>query len=252
MTFPLNREAWSHMAPSATGLTAEIGASVQVSVATRGLSRSRLMRLERIYTAATESVAANGFQGLSMDDIAMRAGCSRATVYRRVGDKEAIRDVVLNQAVARISSSVAQAVSHLDGQERIVAVIIASLDTIRADPVSAALLAGAEAACSVDSAVISRFAGAVADLTGIRHDDTVACELVSRLILALLCWPVVDCDTEAHMIRRLVSPGVAGVRSMADPPEGVSAVASLGRLDTGQYVNSRGGVAITATRMEVK
>jgi len=43
--------------------------------------------VEQIYDAATEAVADHGLDGLSMEDIAVRAGCSRATVYRRVGGK---------------------------------------------------------------------------------------------------------------------------------------------------------------------
>ncbi|MDT5317340.1 MAG: hypothetical protein QOE74_6360 [Mycobacterium sp.] len=164
--------------------------------------------LEQIYIAATESVAANGFHGVSMEDVALRAGCSRATVYRRVGGKEAIRDVVLNQAVARMTATVARAVDHLHGQERIAAVIITSLNAIRADTVLAALLAGTAAACSVDSAVITRFAGTVAHLTGVPRDDTIACELISRVTLALLCWPVPDRDAETAMIDRFVTPAV--------------------------------------------
>jgi AcrR family transcriptional regulator len=162
-------------------------------------------RLEHIYAAATESVAVNGFERLSIDDVASRAGCSRATVYRQVGGKEAIRDVVLNQAVARMTSSVALAVDHLDGQERVEAVIIASLATIREDPVSAALLVGPVAASSVDSAVISRFNHSVARLTGIRYDNRNACELLSRVTLALLCWPLADSRTEAAVVHQFVS-----------------------------------------------
>jgi AcrR family transcriptional regulator len=176
-----------------------------LDAAARTRAEMSSLLLERICIAATESVATNGFDGLSMEDIALRAGCSRATVYRRVGGKEAIRDVVLHQAVARLTSSVAQAVDHLDGQERLVAVIVASVDTIRADPVSAALLTGTAAAHSVDSTVISSFTDSVAHLTGIRSDDTVACELLARVTLALLCWPVADRHTETAIIRRFVS-----------------------------------------------
>jgi AcrR family transcriptional regulator len=188
MTYPLYRAARSDEEPE------------------RGVACSVL--LEQIYAAATESVAVNGFQGLSMEDVALRARCSRATVYRRVGGKEAIRDVVLNQAVASMTSTVAQAVDHLHGQERVAAVILASLDAIRADPVAAALLSGPAAAYSVDSAVTSRFTGTVAYLTGIACDDTAACELVSRITLALLCWPLAERDAETAIIHRFVTPAV--------------------------------------------
>jgi AcrR family transcriptional regulator len=161
--------------------------------------------VEQIYDAATEAVAAYGLDGLSMEDIAIRAGCSRATVYRRVGGKEAIRDAVLDQAIARIAASVARAVDHLDGEERIITAMIASLDTIRADPVSAALLTGPAAAQSVSTTLITEVTGAVAQLAGLDLSDTVTCELIARVTLSLLCWPAVDRRIEAAIIRRYVS-----------------------------------------------
>jgi AcrR family transcriptional regulator len=161
--------------------------------------------LAQIRSAATESVAANGFGGMSIEDIALRAGCSRATIYRRVGGKEAIRDVVLNHAIARMTAAVALAVEGVDDRDRIESVIIASLNSIRSDPVSAGLLAGPVAASTADSAVISRFNGSVADLTGMSTDDEVGSELISRLTLALLCWPLADRRTEAALIHRFVA-----------------------------------------------
>jgi AcrR family transcriptional regulator len=165
----------------------------------------RLTVVEQIYDAATDAVADYGLDGLSMEDVAVRAGCSRATVYRRVGGKEAIRDAVLDQAIARITASVMQAVDHLDGDERVIQSIIASLDTIRADPVSAALLAGPAAAESVSSALITDVAGAVAQLAGLDEDDAVGCEAIARVTLALLCWPAADRHTEMAIIRRHAS-----------------------------------------------
>jgi AcrR family transcriptional regulator len=169
-------------------------------------ARLRLSSVDTIYDAATEAVAARGLDGLNMDDIAVRAGCSRATVYRRVGGKDAIRDALLDQAIARSTASVAQAVEHLDGAERVVQVIIASLDTIRADPVSAALLTGPAAAQSVTSGLITEVTGAVAQLAGLDLSDTVTCELIVRVTLSLLCWPAADRRTELAIIRRYVSP----------------------------------------------
>jgi AcrR family transcriptional regulator len=169
-------------------------------------ARLRLSSVDTICDAATEAVAARGLDGLNMDDIAVRAGCSRATVYRRVGGKDAIRDAILDQAIARITASVAQAVEHLDGAERVVQVMIASLDTIRADPVSAALLTGPAAAQSVTSGLITEVTGAVAQLAGLDLSDTVTCELIVRVTLSLLCWPAADRRTELAIIRRYVSP----------------------------------------------
>lgn len=158
-----------------------------------------------IVRAATEAVADCGLNGLSMDDVAVRAGCSRATVYRRVGGKDAIRDAVLDHATDRITSSVAHAVAHLAGDERVVQAIVASLDMIRGDAVSAALLTGAAAGETVSSALITRFSATVAAVAGLDPTDGVSCEMVVRATLSLLCWPAADRSTELAIIKRCVA-----------------------------------------------
>ncbi|TPG36613.1 TetR/AcrR family transcriptional regulator [Mycolicibacterium hodleri] len=162
---------------------------------------------ERILRAATEAVADRGLDGLSMEDVALRAGCSRATVYRRVGGKEALRDAVLDQAIDRITAAVAHAVDHLDGDERVAHTIVASLDIIRTDAVSAALLTGPATGESVDSALITRFNDVAAELAGLDPSDAIGCELITRVTLSLLCWPAADRRTELAVIRRYVVNG---------------------------------------------
>ncbi|MBJ7336507.1 TetR/AcrR family transcriptional regulator [Mycolicibacterium sp.] len=163
--------------------------------------------VEQIVTAATQAVADRGLDGLSMEDVAVRAGCSRATVYRRVGGKDDLRDAVLDHATDRITAAVARAVEHLDGDERVAHTIVASLDTIRADAVSAALLTGAATGQSANSALITRFNAVAASLAGLDPHDHVGCELITRVTLSLLCWPAVDRSTELAMIRRYVVNG---------------------------------------------
>lgn len=165
-------------------------------------AQSRIV--ERILKAATQAVADCGLDALSMEDVAVRAGCSRATVYRRVGGKDALRDAVLAEAIDRINASVATSVADLEGDERVVRAIVASLDTIRADPVSAALLTGPAAGLSVSSTLITQVAETVALLTGLDAADDVGCELIARATLSLLCWPGADSGTELAIIRRYV------------------------------------------------
>ncbi|WP_156095199.1 TetR/AcrR family transcriptional regulator, partial [Nocardia lijiangensis] len=63
----------------------------------------RALAVERIHAAAADLIAREGMAGLSIDRVAMRAGCSRATVYRYVGGKGALREAVLAGATARIA-----------------------------------------------------------------------------------------------------------------------------------------------------
>lgn len=173
-----------------------------------GTAYSRVV--EQILSAATDAVADHGLDGLSMEDVALRAGCSRATVYRRVGGKDALRDAVLDHALDRITAAVAHAVDQLEGDERVAHAILASLDTIRADAVSAALLTGAATGESVSSALITRFNAVATELAGLDPGDDIGCELVTRVTLSLLCWPAADRHTELAMIRRYVLNGRPG------------------------------------------
>jgi AcrR family transcriptional regulator len=207
MTYSIDSEAWSAADTSGRSDSRRDKRKVGCLKDARTRAEMSSTTLDQIHLAATESVAANGFDGLSMEDVALRAGCSRATVYRRVGDRETIRDVVLNQALTRVTSSVAETVDQLEGGERLIAAVTASLDILRTDPVASALLTGPAAAHSVDSALISSFTDEVAKLSGIEPDDTAACEIVSRMTLALLCWPVADRCTETNIIRRFASSG---------------------------------------------
>ncbi|UNQ35816.1 TetR family transcriptional regulator [Prescottella equi] len=67
-------------------------------------------------------------------DVAERAGCSRATLYRYVGGKPAIVAAVVSSAAASVAEDVACAVAHLDGADRVVEAILTSVAAVRADP----------------------------------------------------------------------------------------------------------------------
>ena len=61
----------------------------------------RATATERIYAMATELIVRDGFDALSVDALAARTHCSRATIYRYVGGKKDIRDAVLARTAAR-------------------------------------------------------------------------------------------------------------------------------------------------------
>ena len=65
---------------------------------------------ERIYAAATDVIARDGFEAFDIDALAVRVHCSRATIYRHAGGKAEIRDAVLVRAAARIVEEVRWAV----------------------------------------------------------------------------------------------------------------------------------------------
>ncbi|MDV6270240.1 TetR/AcrR family transcriptional regulator [Rhodococcus globerulus] len=83
------------------------------------------LAVERIYAAAAELILERGFQRISVDEVAERAGCSRATLYRYVGGKKAIQDGVISRAVEAVALEVSAAVEPLEGEQRVVEAVLA-------------------------------------------------------------------------------------------------------------------------------
>ncbi|MEZ0049293.1 AcrR family transcriptional regulator [Mycobacterium sp. MAA66] len=163
------------------------------------------LAIERIYVAASESAAARGLDRLSVDEIAARVGCSRATLYRHVGGKKALRDGVLARAISRVGVLTSEAVNGLTGQDRVIVAILSALRAVRDDPVAASVTRGGPA---VDRMMLDspRLAAAAAELCGV--DDSVAAEWIVRVVLSLLFWPMPDAATEESVVRRYVAAGV--------------------------------------------
>ncbi|WP_102142908.1 TetR/AcrR family transcriptional regulator [Mycobacterium hubeiense] len=168
----------------------------------------RDLAIERIYDAAAEVIAARGLDLLNIDDLAKRAGCSRATIYRHVGGKSAIRDAVLARSIARIGVDVRTAVAGLHGSERVVNAILTSVRAVRADPVAASLIAAPPTADNVNRTLTDspRLAAAAAELAGLGPDDPLAAEWIVRVVLSLLYWPMGTAAVEERAVRRFVVP----------------------------------------------
>jgi AcrR family transcriptional regulator len=179
----------------------------------------RVAAAERIYDAATELIAHHGINELDIDKLATLVHCSRATVYRYVGGKTEIRNVVLARAANRIVDAVNTAVADLYGRERVVAAILFSLKHIRADPL-AQLMVGSirggtrEVAWLTQSPLLADVAANLAGLTG---GDPLAAGWVVRVMLSLMYWPVEDEDSERILVERFVAPAFA---EAGDPDAG--------------------------------
>ncbi len=93
------------------------------------------LRVARITAArdATDLFLERGFDRVCVLDVAERAGCSRATLYRYVGGKPAIVAAVVSSAQRR-SAGRGVAVAHLDGADRVFEAILTSVAAVRADP----------------------------------------------------------------------------------------------------------------------
>jgi AcrR family transcriptional regulator len=84
-----------------------------------------------IFAAAVDTFAAG--QRLDMGSLARRLGVARATLYRRVGNREQLLDEMLWWRARRLLVAQVQATASLAGTERLVAVISGVLRAIARD-----------------------------------------------------------------------------------------------------------------------
>lgn len=169
----------------------------------------RAAAADRIYAAATDLIARDG--ALDIDVLAQRVHCSRATIYRHVGGKAAIRDAVVARAAARIVEAVRAAVDGRSGAERIATAITVALHLIRSDPLGQLVLnsiRGAQGmAWLTESPIVAEFA---TDINGLADDDSQAAQWIIRVVLSMLYWPIDDADTEREVLQRFVLPAFRG------------------------------------------
>lgn len=167
----------------------------------------RTAAAERIYAAAADLIARDGFDTLDIDVLAARVHCSRATIYRHAGGKAEIRDAALARAAARIVETVRLAVNDLSGADRISTAITVALKQIRADPLGQLMISslrnGQGMAWLTESSIVAGFA---ADLNGLTDDDTDAANWIIRVVMSMLYWPVGDTEIEHLVLERFVMP----------------------------------------------
>jgi len=169
----------------------------------------RAVASERLYAAAADLIERHGFDAFSIDELAARVHCSRATIYRYVGGKAQIRDAVLARSAARIVDVVRTSVDELTGAERVLTAIEVAVAQIRSDPAGQLFvdsLRGARGGTWLtESPAVTDFAN---ELTGLA-DDPRAAKWIVRLVLSLLFWPDTDAHSERMMLQRYVAPAFA-------------------------------------------
>ena len=162
---------------------------------------------ERIYAMATELILVDGLDAFSIDTLAARTNCSRATIYRYVGGKKKIREAVLARAAARITDIVRESVEGRTGPDRILTAIEVAVASIRSDPAGQLFVDSARDGRGwtwlTASELVADFA---TELTGLAGDDERAARWILRLVLSLVFWPDADPHEEHEMLDRFVAP----------------------------------------------
>ena len=104
------------------------------------MARPRITEQEAILDAAARRLAAHGVAATTVDDVALEAGVSRATVYRYSGGKDEIVRAVIAREAEQLLARLASVVTTSPTSERLIADLVATAATaIAVSPVLARL-----------------------------------------------------------------------------------------------------------------
>jgi AcrR family transcriptional regulator len=168
-------------------------------------SRQELSR-ERMYRAAARLIAQRGITNFSADEVAARAGCSRATLYRYVGGRSAIVDTIVCRVTLSLEQQIEQAVDGFSGPDRVVEMILAAVAATRAEALTVQVLHHASSThvrAHLDSRLVLE---AALDLAGLHPDDHAAGQALVRIIWSIIQKPLDSSDSERALVERFIKP----------------------------------------------
>lgn len=96
-----------------------------------GRTRRREDTRQRLFEAAVELIAEQGFSATTVDDIALRAGVAKGTVYYNFASKTALFEELLRHGIGLLTDDFRAAVAGLPPREAVGALIRAQLEYIR-------------------------------------------------------------------------------------------------------------------------
>jgi AcrR family transcriptional regulator len=182
---------------------------------------------ERVIDGALRCIASRGAAGTTLDDVARRAGCSRATVYRAFpGGRDAVLAAVVDADVRRFFNAVAV---HMEAPEELEDVLVAGMvcaatellghhalsylrdhepELVLAPLAFARLDEVLALSCAHTAPLLSRFLDP--------KESTRVAEWAARIVVSYLVCPAEGFDlTDESDVRRLVQtfvlPGVAAM-----------------------------------------
>ncbi|MGC5017845.1 TetR/AcrR family transcriptional regulator [Micromonospora sp. DT47] len=98
---------------------------------TDGRSRRREDTRQRLFLAAVQLIAEQGFSATTVDDIAARAGVAKGTVYYNFESKTALFEELLRHGIGLLTADFRAAVAGLPPREALAALVRAELEYIR-------------------------------------------------------------------------------------------------------------------------
>jgi AcrR family transcriptional regulator len=172
---------------------------------------------QRLVAATAAIVDEVGPLAVRVDEVARRAGCSRATVYRHVADKdELVREVLVGRSAAIAEQLEAELDEDGDPTDWIVEGLLRHADAVREEPWFQALTreggaagvarvgGGPEAVAGLAAPMVGRFLARIQARGVLRRDITIeqATEWLIGVHLSLLA-PVFTDRSRAHRVEML-------------------------------------------------
>jgi AcrR family transcriptional regulator len=96
-----------------------------------GRSRRREDTRQKLYEAAVELIAEQGFSATTVDDIALRAGVAKGTVYYNFKSKTDLFEELLKHGIGLLTDAFRSAVSGLPPREAVAALVRTQLEYIQ-------------------------------------------------------------------------------------------------------------------------
>ena len=95
---------------------------------------------ERVFTAAVELIAEQGYAGTTVEEIAVRAGVAKGTVFYNFGSKEKLFEELLQAAAGRLLAGFGAAIDGRHGFAALEALVRDELERAAAHPALAQVL----------------------------------------------------------------------------------------------------------------
>jgi AcrR family transcriptional regulator len=98
---------------------------------TDGRARRRDETRQRLFEAAVDLIAERGFSATTVDDIALRAGVAKGTVYYNFESKTALFEDLLRHGFGGLTDEFRRAVADRPPRAAVAALVLAQLDYVR-------------------------------------------------------------------------------------------------------------------------
>lgn len=169
---------------------------------------------ERILDAAEELFTRQDAASVGMNDIAMAAGCSRATLYRYFENRDVLYTAYVHRETHRLFAEIGDQLDGItDPNRRVVEGALAALRRVRGTPALASWFASTARPIGGEmgerSDVIRTLVEAFLASMGDPGDAEPRARWLVRVLISFLQFPGRDADDERLMLERFVAPQVA-------------------------------------------